>query len=243
MKEGRNLDRILRLYKQGGVSPAVLSLFQPQRAEQIAWVRSMLRDAHKVEKESQKLSDVKTLVIDLETTGFNAYHGDEIISIGAVRMTGMEREEDEGFYSLVQPNRLIPDQITELTGIDNEMVQKAPSLMDVLPRLMNYIENRILIAHFSKHDQAFLQQALWKTCKTTWTYRMIDTALVARILYPGLNSYTLEDLLSFSGKRIKTRHHALTDAEMAGELWSFFLKEAISRNLTTMFELLEVNSS
>jgi DNA polymerase-3 subunit epsilon len=241
VKEGRNLDRILRLYKQGGVSPAVLSFFQPQRAEQIAWVRSMLRDAYKVEKDSQKLSDVKTLVIDLETTGFNAYHGDEIISIGAVRMTGMEREADGGFYSLVDPNRLIPDQITELTGIDNEMVQEAPSMLEVLPRLMSYIENRILIAHFSKHDQTFLQQALWKTCKTAWTYRMIDTAWVARQLYPGLNSYALEDLLSFIGIQIKTRHHALSDAEMAGELWSFFIKEAISRNLTTMYELLNAN--
>ena len=65
------------------------------------------------------------VVIDLETTGLSPEF-DEIIEISAIRFTNDNRTDS--FSSLVKPNHKIPEFITELTGITNDMVAQAPSL-------------------------------------------------------------------------------------------------------------------
>lgn len=192
--EGGNFSKMLQLYRRGGISPAMLSIFQPERAEQVAWVRSLMRDVRDNKKEETSLRQIKAVALDLETTGFRPYTGDEIISVGAVRMNGKEFVDEKGFYSLVNPGRPIPENIRELTGINDDMVRDAPNIQNVLTQLMEYMENRWLIAHFSQHDQSFLKHALWKHFKTHWTYRCIDTSFIAKILFPQQPTYELEEL-------------------------------------------------
>ncbi|MBL1868974.1 3'-5' exonuclease, partial [Klebsiella pneumoniae] len=80
------------------------------------------------------LESLEVVVMDLETTSFQAFRGDEIISIGAVAMRGAEILEQEDFFSYINPQRKVPDHIQRLTGITGNTLDVAPDLITTLSR-------------------------------------------------------------------------------------------------------------
>src|SRR5688572_27559865 len=93
--------------------------------------------------------------IDIETTGLDPQK-DAIIEIGAVRFNG-QRIEDE-WSTLVNPGRHIPEQITQLTGIDDAMVRNAPRLQDVLEELETFTSGLPVLGQNVRFDLGFLQK-------------------------------------------------------------------------------------
>lgn len=237
MKEQKGVGRMWSLYKMGGVTPAIASMLGSQNAQQMAFIRNANREQRKQSLMDSPLMDLEMVVFDLETTGFNPNNGDEIISFGAVVVRGGKRVEGESFYSLVNPKRVIPKSIEELTGITNEMVQDAPDLMSVLHDFMAFIGRRLLVAHAAGHDKQFLNVALWRTSKVYLNHRVLDTMMVAKWLEPGRESYGLDELLVSSGIPITVRHHALEDSIMTAELLGKYLKRIQERNITTLGDL------
>jgi DNA polymerase-3 subunit alpha (Gram-positive type) len=77
----------------------------------------------------------KVVAFDLETTGLDSVY-DEIIEIGAVKL--FENGRIEKFNSLVSTDRPIPFFVSQLTGIDNEMILEAPGIDKVLPNFLAY---------------------------------------------------------------------------------------------------------
>jgi DNA polymerase-3 subunit epsilon len=183
------------------------------------------------------LHNLNAIVFDLETTGFNPYNGDEIISIGAVLTVGQEVVEGETFYSLVNPGRPIPQHVVELTGISDGMAADAPDLKEVLPKFLAFVQRRILVAHGTGHDKQFLNAALWRTAKIHLSHRVLDTILVAKWLRPNLPAYDLDTLLAEYEIPVTTRHHALSDAVMTAHLWTKFMAEIADRNITSLGDL------
>jgi DNA polymerase-3 subunit epsilon len=183
------------------------------------------------------LHNLNAIVFDLETTGFNPYNGDEIISIGAVLTVGQEVVEGETFYSLVNPGRPIPQHVVELTGISDGMAAEAPDLKEVLPKFLAFVQRRILVAHGTGHDKQFLNAALWRTARIHLSHRVLDTILVAKWLRPNLPAYDLDTLLAEYEIPVTTRHHALSDAVMTAHLWTKFMAEIADRNITSLGDL------
>jgi len=229
--------RMLNLYKMGGLTPAIASLFGSANAQQMAFIRSISREQRKESAMELRLSEMEAVVFDLETTGFNPYNGDEILSIGAVVVRGGNFEKVEPFYRLVNPKRKIPKSITELTGITNEMAENASDLMQVLHDFMDYIGKRVLIAHGSSHDKSFLNSALWRTSKVSLTHRILDTMMIAKWLEPRAIQYGLDEVLDRYEIEITERHHALHDSVMTAKLYFKFLQMIADRHVTTLGEL------
>src|SRR5512142_802626 len=94
------------------------------------------------------------VALDIETTGLDP-HSDSIIEIGAVRFNGA-RVEDE-WTTLVNPGRSIPPFITQLTGINNEMVRNAPPLKAIIHELADFVGESPVLGHNVRFDLAFLQ--------------------------------------------------------------------------------------
>ncbi|MDK8182506.1 exonuclease domain-containing protein [Paenibacillus sp. UMB4589-SE434] len=186
------------------------------------------------------LLELPIAVIDLETTGFEP-HADEIISFGAWHINGTQWVSDEAgagaFYTVVNPGIPIPALIEELTGIRNADAVSAVSVGEGLTRFSSFVDGRILIAHASGHDKAFLRAALWRYHKQSWKYRMLDTMLVARWLYPQQRQLDLDSLTNLLGIQNERRHHALYDAQATGALWIQFVEQAVARRVTTLREL------
>lgn len=236
-KGANSMGRMWHLYKMGGITPAIASMLGSSNAQQMAFIRSMSKDQRKESALEIPLHELEAVVFDLETTGFNPYNGDEIISIGGVLLKGGTIAEAETFYTLVNPKRKIPRHITELTGITNEMASSAPDLMQGLHDFMDFVGRRVLIAHGTGHDKPFLNAALWRTSKVSLTHRVLDTMMIAKWLEPKRGEYGLDDLLEAYGVVVTERHHALHDSIMTAKLYGRFLTQIQSRNVTTLGDL------
>jgi DNA polymerase-3 subunit epsilon len=225
---------IWELYRLGGLRPAIRSVFEPQSAQQMAFIRSMIREQRREALYEMRLQELSCVVFDVETTGFFPEQGDEIMAIGAVSVAGMMIIEESAFYTLVNAERSIPIEVSQLTGITDEMMSGAPKRMDALRAFLEFADSKVLIAHGLRHDKRFLNRALWTTSRIALSHRMLDTMMVAGMLYPGEDSYSLEALLMRHSIAIDGRHHALKDALMTAKLWCVMVKEMNDRGLRTL---------
>ena len=116
------------------------------------------------------LRETTFVVVDLETTGGRARPGpdggfDAITEIGAVKVRGGEVIGE--FATLVDPQRSIPPQIVELTGITTAMVRDAPTIAAVLPMFLEFARGAVLVAHNAGFDIGFLRAAADR-CGIRW---------------------------------------------------------------------------
>lgn len=229
--------KMWNLYKNGGITPALASLLGSPDARQMALIRRMMREKQNQPDMDTELLALDAVVFDLETTGFNAKGGDEIISVGAAAVQGNRLLEKETFYSLVNPKKTIPDHIERLTGISTQEASRAPDLIEVLRQFFSFVNQRVLIAHGAGHDKTFLNQALWKTSRVTLAHRVLDTMMLARWLHPELKSHDLDTMLEHYQIPVGRRHHALDDSEMTARLWARLVEEAAERRVITLGDL------
>jgi ATP-dependent DNA helicase DinG len=144
------------------------------------------------------------VALDIETTGLDP-QTDVIIEIGACRFSG-HRIEDE-FTTLVNPGRHIPEFITGLTGISDEMVRQAPQLREVLDELAAFIGDLPILGHNIQFDLAFFRKY-----KLFELNEHIDTFDLASILMPSASRYNLGSLVQQLGIALPANHRALDDA-------------------------------
>jgi len=98
------------------------------------------------------------IVVDLETTGLDPYKGCEIIEIGITEI--IQNEIIRSYSRLIKPKHHIPEFITSITGITNEMVVNEKCIEEVLPKFRSFIGNKTIIAHNAKFDLKFLNYFL-----------------------------------------------------------------------------------
>lgn len=153
------------------------------------------------------LSPDTFISIDIETTGLDpGLH--EIIEIGAVKVENGDIIDE--FSELVKPQRPIPDAITHLTGIDNEEVENAGTIADVIPPLLRFLQGYRLLGHNVRFDVDFLRRAAGMGNIES----AIDNIELARIVLPRLPSYSLDSLIDFFALTPEKRHRAFHDAKI-----------------------------
>lgn len=150
----------------------------------------------------------KFAIIDIETTGGSAER-DRITEIAILIHDG-NRIVDE-FTSLVNPETFIPPFITRLTGITNEMVEKAPRFYEIARRIVEITDNVVFVAHNVQFDYRFVQ-AEFKRLGFDYSRQTMCTVKLARKHLPGHSSYSLGVLCQNLGININGRHRAAGDA-------------------------------
>jgi len=170
------------------------------------------------------LAEVTFCVLDLETTGGNA-ESDRITEIGAVKYRGGECLGT--FQTLVNPGCPIPPFITILTGISESMVLPAPPIESVLPSLLHFIGDAVLVAHNARFDVGFLNANLIRTDRDPLTNVVVDTVPLARRLVrdevPDCKLGTLANRLRLPHQ---PNHRALDDALTTADLLHFLIERA-----------------
>ncbi len=152
--------------------------------------------------------------IDLETTGLNP-KTDKIIEIGAVKM---EKGECTGtFETFINPGRMLEERIVELTGITDEQLKNAPAIDEVLPQLLTFLGENVLLGHSVLFDYSFVKKAAVNS-KYTFERNGIDTLKIARKYLPDLQSRSL-DYLCGHYKIPHRAHRALEDAKATCKLY------------------------
>ena len=149
-----------------------------QNAQQIAYVRANAERNEAGWSLHMPLQQLDVVVFDIETTGFFPEQGDEMISIGAIKLIGGKMLAEQSFYSLIRCERELSSTIVNLTGIIIEQLKEAPSLSDVLIQFFGFVQNATLVAHHANHEKSFLQSANWKLFRTPFRYRIVDTSFL-----------------------------------------------------------------
>ena len=210
-----------------------------QNAQQIARMRQLQRELNSEETLKIPLSELTVVVFDLETTGFFPDQGDEIISLGAIKVIGNHIQENEVYYSLVQYNKPLPESIEQLTGISNQQLSDAPPLSEVLVQFFKFVKDDVLVAHHANHERSFLQHASRKQFRTPFIHRIVDTSFLFRVAEPTAKLTRLEDYCLHNDIPVINRHHALGDAKLTAKLWCIYinyLQEAGCRTLKDVYE-------
>lgn len=162
----------------------------------------------------------KFAVIDIETTG-GLVKRDRIIEIAIVLM---EDDQITDHYStLINPGRSIPYNITQITGINDEMVAGAPYFFEVARDIVEWTEGHVFVAQNVRFDYGFIRRE-FEQLGYTYTRRQLCTARLSRRLIPELKHYGLDKLTSHFGIEIKNRHRAFGDAYATAELLSRLLQ-------------------
>ncbi len=168
----------------------------------------------------EKFAD-EYVVFDLETTGLNPrFCG--ITEIGAVRLKGGEIADT--FSTFVNPEQPISRQITDLTGITDEMVKDAPKMGEALRMFKDFAGDTPLAAHNAPFDMSFIQKH-GEDNGIRFDNPVTDTVALLKRVFPNHKSYGLGSLAADFD--IKLRHHrALDDAECTAKLMALAMREA-----------------
>jgi len=150
----------------------------------------------------------EVVVFDLETTGFSS-QSCYIIEIGAVKIKNGKLIES--FSSLIKPPELIPNEITEITNITNEMVQNAPSFELVLADFYKFTRKTIISGYNVKFDNSFLQKYS-QMIGLNFDNEFIDTMALAKKKIKGISNYQLKTVVKALNIELVNAHRALNDA-------------------------------
>jgi DNA polymerase-3 subunit epsilon len=187
--------------------------------------------------ENRLLTELTYTVFDMETTGLNPSEGDEILSIGAVRIVNGRLLRDERFEQLVDPLRTIPWESVQIHGIHPEMLAGQPTIDKILPEFYQYVEDTILVAHNAAFDMRFLEMKEQQTA-VKFNNPVLDTLLLSAVVHPTHENHDLEAIARRLGVRILGRHTAMGDALATGEMFLKQLPLLAQRGIHTLKDAL-----
>lgn len=177
------------------------------------------------------IEDTTFVVFDLETFGLNS-HKNEIIEIGAIKLKGTRIVDT--FSSFVNPNKIIPKKISELTHITQDMVDNAPTIENVLPKFLEFTKDAVMVAHNSAFDMGFIRRDAKKYMGIDYKPPVIDTLQMARDLYPDLKGYNLDRLNKTFKLSLENHHRAIDDAQSTAKLFIMFLEKYIENGVVNV---------
>ncbi len=160
--------------------------------------------------------------LDIETTGLSpSFCGIVEIAALKVRPDGTT----EAFQSLVNPRCFIPRAVTAIHGITDDMVREQPSAEQVAPRLLEFVGTSPLVLHNAPFDMGFLNPLI-RSLGLQWSSPVLfDTLPLSRRAFPGLRSYSLENLSRFFDFDAGGHHRALADCRYCAQLFQRILKK------------------
>ena len=181
--------------------------------------------------------DETFVVFDFETTGFNAGGADSIIEVGAVKIRNGEIIDK--YDELINPGRPLPQKITEVTNITDDMLKGKDNEENAIKRFIEWFGDCPMVAHNAKFDVSFLEMAYKKYNLGTFTNPVVDTLELSRTMDNTYARHSLSALV----KRYEVpwdedaHHRADYDAEGTALVFHKMLKKLSNRNIETMDQL------
>lgn len=180
------------------------------------------------------------VVFDTETTGLNPEGGDEIISIGAVRVVNGRILTGETYEQLVDPERDIPAASIKFHGITPDMVAGQPRAREALPRFKTFVGDAVLVAYNIAFDMAFLAKRE-SEAGVAFDNPVLDALLLAAHVFPDQPDHSLSAMAHRLGVDVKGRHTALGDALATAGLWVRLLDMLEGRGIVTFGQAVEIS--
>jgi len=153
-------------------------------------------------------------IVDVETTGSDPAT-DRVTEIALLEVSGLALTGQ--WSTLINPGGAIPGAIQALTGISQEMVERAPRFEQIAGELYERLAGRVFVAHNARFDYGFLRRE-FERAGLKYLAKTLCTVRLSRRLYPGEERHDLDSLIARHGFECEARHRAGPDARV---LWQF----------------------
>lgn len=177
--------------------------------------------------------DGEFIVFDTETTGLSA-RNNHLTEIGAVLMRG--GQVVESFNTFVNPGEHIPEKITKLTHITDEMVADAPSPEEAVRLFLDFAGDRILVAHNADFDIGFIGAAC-EAAQIEFHPTYLDTVSLSRYVNPELKNHKLDTLADYFKLGEFNHHRACDDAAMLAAIYAQMTQKLRQEGIYTLSEM------
>ncbi len=175
------------------------------------------------------------VILDLESTGGDLMR-DHITEIAFLRFDGQSVER---YSQLVNPQVDIPEFITELTGISNEMVANAPTFAELLPDILPSLRGSLIVAHNSHFDYTMLRHESARA-GVAFATAALCTVKLSHALYPHERKHNLDAIVErFQLIPDGERHRAWSDVAMLADFLQVALREHLDTWQETAWRLLQ----
>lgn len=232
-----------------------MSLFEWRRC--LSWLKSGVKVKHPLIRQnehyfssfdqSKPVEDYELVCFDTELTGLNPRR-DEIVSIGAVRIQGLNIVAGDNFFTYVKPTQALPKDSTLIHRITPEQLRDAPPLDEILPDFVEFIGHSLLLGHYVQLDVSFLNRALRKHMGGILRNPAVDSMKLAQAHHEYRRrtehgyvspymAYNLGLLAKHYGLPIFDQHDALEDALQTAYLFVFLTKKLNQAGYTTLKDL------
>lgn len=202
---------------------------------------------------NKPLTDYSFVVFDTELTGLGRRSG-EIISIGAVKIEGLQINLGETFSTHIRPKIVRPTTATLIHRITPEELRQAPAVEEVLPDFLEFLGTSLIVGHCIDIDMRFLDKICRKLFGGTLANPTIDTMRLARGYQGRLSGWFHDHGSVTSGYNLRTvsqkfqlpvfeEHNALGDAMQTAYLFIFLIKKFRSGGLETLLDLYQAGKA
>ena len=170
------------------------------------------------------------VAFDLETTGLSSRE-DKIIEIGAVVMEN--GKELDRFQTFVDPGMKLSKETTELTGITDAMLRGAPLLEEVFPKFLEFVGDRVLVAHNADFDTGFIRAACQKL-GYDYNLTSADTLVLSQNLMPDLGKFKLDIVAKALDLPDFNHHRAADDAVTCGLIMAKLQEKLLEMDISNL---------
>lgn len=158
------------------------------------------------------------VVIDIETTGLDPAK-DRIIEIGLLKI--IEDTVKDQAQCLVRSDKKIPDALTRLTGITDEMIkEQGISEASAFEKTREFIGDSVVVGYNVQFDLQFIQKLAERVGGKIVIKKAKDVLHIARRKIDGLEDHKLETVAAYFDLGIKDLHRALTDCMLTYRIFS-----------------------
>ncbi len=179
---------------------------------------------------SQSLANEKYVFFDLETTGLNPLQGDKIVEIAVIKTH--KGKVIDTFSTMINPEMPIPESATKINNITNDMVKDSPVFdNDFCSKIIDQIQDSILIAHNASFDLGFLSIELGRNGITFERWKSIDTLKIANKLFAGQKNKLENIMRRYNIMPDGTLHRAFSDTDILRKIYFELIEESEIRSM------------
>ena len=177
------------------------------------------------------------IVFDLETTGGSAQKNGIIEICALSYQNGRVRDR---YYTLVNPHLPIQPLVNKMTGIDDKMLKDAPTIETVIPEVLDFIGDRVLVSHNCSGDLRFIKHFAFKVCRKQIKNFYLCTHLLTTKLFPATPDKSLQGIAKHLGVKVSSAHRATGDAQTTAALFTQLLQAMRGRGIKTIIEAIRL---
>ena len=192
-----------------------------------------------VSNSKDKEIDTEYCILDIETTGFH-FRTDKITEFGMIKMKNGEIIDQ--FECFVNPEIPIPYEVQKITNITDDMVKDAETIEKVLPRVLEFIGDSVIVAHNSDFDMGFIKyNCALLGLKVDNT--VVDTLRLARELYPDFKRYKLGLIAEKLEIKVEVAHRALDDVKTLYQVFNKMIQKLKDKGAEKISDIDNMNNS